>query len=73
MKRISNNILLYAISSIYSAPSIFVKTKLIIFAKSTKYLKFSNRNLSRKNNKSFIKKKKDFCENLLTKKKIKDS
>jgi hypothetical protein len=59
-KKINNNILLRVISSIYSTPSIFIKTKPIIFVRSTEYLRFSNKNLSRKNNKNFIKKKKRF-------------
>jgi hypothetical protein len=58
MKKISNSILFRIISSIRDTPSIFVKTKLMIFAKLTEYLKFSNRNPLKKNNKSFIRKKK---------------
>jgi hypothetical protein len=58
MKRISNSILLRAILSTYSTPSIFVKAKPIIFARSIEYLKFSNRNPLRKSNKSFVRKKK---------------
>jgi hypothetical protein len=62
MKRISNNILLHAISSIYNMPSIFVKARLVIFARLTEYLKFSNKNPLRKNSKSFIKKKKKLLQ-----------
>jgi hypothetical protein len=58
VKRISNNILLRVISNILGAPSIFVKAKPIIFARSIEYLKFSNRNPSRKNEKYSRRKKK---------------
>jgi hypothetical protein len=44
MKRISGNILFRAISSILDIPSIFVKARFAMFAKSTEYLNFLNKN-----------------------------
>jgi hypothetical protein len=58
VKKISNNILLRVISSIYNAPSIFVKVRLVTFARSTEYLKFLNKNPSRKSEKYSGRKKK---------------
>jgi hypothetical protein len=64
VKRISNNILFHAISSIYSTPNIFVKTRLIIFARSTEYLKFSSKNPLKLNERYFgIKRKESRCLN----------
>jgi hypothetical protein len=57
------------ILSTYNTPSIFVKTRLAIFARSTEYPKFSNKNPSKKNNKSFARKKKVFAKILRLKKK----
>jgi hypothetical protein len=72
MKRISDSVLFHVISSIFGAPSISVKARPVIFVRLTEYLKFSSRNLLRRNNKSFVRKFFFFCENLSTKKKTKD-
>jgi hypothetical protein len=53
MKKINNNISLRATLSTYSIPSIFVRAKLIIFTRSTEYLKFSSRNPLKLNKKYF--------------------
>jgi hypothetical protein len=64
MKRISNSILPRVILSIYNTPSIFVRTRLIIFVRSIEYLKFSSRNPLKQNEKcSGIKKKRPRCFN----------
>jgi hypothetical protein len=53
MKRISNNISLCVILSIYSMPSIFVRARPMIFARLIEYLKFSSRNPLKLNEKYF--------------------
>jgi hypothetical protein len=58
MKRISDSTSFYAILSIYGMPSMFVRARPTIFARSTEYPKFSNKNPSRKNEKYSRKKKK---------------
>jgi hypothetical protein len=64
MKRISNSILLRAILSIYNMPSIFVRARPTIFARSTEYLKFSSKNPLKLNEKYFrIRKRKPKCFN----------
>jgi hypothetical protein len=42
------------ILSILDTPSIFVRTRLIIFARSIEYLKFSSKNLLKKKNRNFV-------------------
>jgi hypothetical protein len=64
MKRINNNISLRAILNIYNIPSIFVRTRFIIFTRSTKYPKFSSRNFLKLNKKYFgMRKKRPRCFN----------
>jgi hypothetical protein len=53
MKRISNSTSFRAILSIYSMPSIFVRAKPAIFARSTEYPKFSSKNPLKLNEKYF--------------------
>jgi hypothetical protein len=59
VKKISNNTSLRATLSIYSIPSVFVRAKPAIYARSTKCPKFSSRNPLKLNEKRFgIKRKK---------------
>jgi hypothetical protein len=58
MKRINNNISLRVILSIYGILNVFVRTKPAIFARSTEYPKFSNKNPLKLNEKYFGRRKK---------------